>query len=145
MVDVVQRFADQRGTGRPALTAGRHGKLDQSPGEPLEELAKRVGRQHALDGVDIEETASWRNRAGRANRTMTVESVPLRGELDRTLRPYQKEGVNWLRFLERNGFCGLLADEKPVESAAKTRQMISIFAKDGNKAPMQAARTFPRR
>ncbi|MBC8453520.1 hypothetical protein H8D64_00525, partial [PVC group bacterium] len=65
----------------------------------------------SLDGIDVEDTPEWRTKAERSNRTMRVESVELKPPLDTLMRPYQKEGVNWLRFLEKNGFCGILADE----------------------------------
>ena len=65
----------------------------------------------ALDGIDVETTPEWQSRAGHINRTLTLEPVQLPESLDHVLRPYQKEGVNWLRFLEGQGLCGLLADE----------------------------------
>ena len=78
----------------------------------------------ALDGVDVDESASWRKYAGQSNRKMKVESVQLSPSLTNILRPYQKEGVDWLRFLEQNGFCGLLADEMGL---GKTLQTISLL------------------
>jgi len=65
----------------------------------------------SLDGIDVEDTPSWRSRAGQYNRTIEIEPVALSEPLGGILRPYQKYGVSWLRFLEANGFCGLLADE----------------------------------
>jgi len=65
----------------------------------------------SLDGIDVEDTPSWRSRAGQYNRTIEIEPVTLPEPLGGILRPYQKYGVSWLRFLEANGFCGLLADE----------------------------------
>ncbi len=65
----------------------------------------------ALDGVDVEAAPTWRARCAEENRELRVEPVPLPAHLEHTLRPYQRDGVNWLRFLERNGFCGILADE----------------------------------
>jgi len=66
----------------------------------------------ALDGIDVEDPPDWRQKAAARNRAggARLKPVPL-GPLDGTLRPYQKEGVYWLRFLEESGFCGLLADE----------------------------------
>jgi len=74
----------------------------------------------ALDGIDVDDSPSWRKHAGQSNRTMRVESVPLPADLEDVLRPYQKDGVNWLRFLERNGFCGLLADEMGLGKTLQT-------------------------
>ena len=66
---------------------------------------------HALDGVDLEAAPTWLDAARKQNRDLTMEPVPLEEPLASTLRSYQKEGVNWLRFMERSGFCGILADE----------------------------------
>jgi len=65
----------------------------------------------SLDGVDIEDTPEWRRKADQANRRMDVCPVELPAGFRGSLRPYQQEGVNWLRFLETNGFNGILADE----------------------------------
>ena len=76
----------------------------------------------ALDGIDVEATPSWQTYARTQNRAQTIEPVPLPSSLDSILRPYQKDGVNWLRFLERNGFGGILADEMGL---GKTLQMLT--------------------
>jgi SNF2 family DNA or RNA helicase len=53
---------------------------------------------------------------------LSIEPVTLPASLEATLRPYQKEGVNWLRFLEANTFGGILADEMGL---GKTLQTLS--------------------
>jgi len=75
-----------------------------------------------LDGIDVEDSPRWRAKAERSNRTMRVDPVTVAPPLDTILRPYQREGVAWLRFLERNGFCGILADEMGL---GKTLQAIA--------------------
>jgi superfamily II DNA or RNA helicase len=84
----------------------------------------------ALDGVDIEDTAAWRNRADQANRKIEVKQVPLPPKVTAILRPYQRDGVNWLRFLEVNGFNGLLADEMGL---GKTVQALIWLAMEREK------------
>src|SRR5439155_7714096 len=42
------------------------------------------------------------------------------GELERVLRPYQKQGVGWLHFLRENGFGGILADEMGLGKTLQT-------------------------
>jgi SNF2 family DNA or RNA helicase len=49
-----------------------------------------------------------------------MEPVLLAPDLERRLRPYQKEGVAWLHFLEKNTFCGLLADEMGLGKTIQT-------------------------
>jgi len=79
----------------------------------------------ALDGIDVEAGAAWQARAAQHNRARVVEPVPLAAPLDRVLRPYQKDGVYWLRFLENSSFCGILADDmglgKTVQALAWLR------------------------
>ncbi len=79
-----------------------------------------------LDGVDIEDTAAWRNRADQANRKIEVKQVPLPPKVANILRPYQRDGVNWLRFLEVNGFNGLLADEMGLGKTVQALIWLSL-------------------
>jgi superfamily II DNA or RNA helicase len=65
----------------------------------------------ALDGVDVEAPPPWRASAERQARTLQIEPAALPESLEAILRPYQREGINWLRFLEVNTFGGILADE----------------------------------
>ncbi|MDA0577626.1 MAG: SNF2-related protein [Verrucomicrobia bacterium] len=80
----------------------------------------------ALDGVDVEQPADWRRRAEQQNRTLEMEPVVFSPEVERTLRSYQKEGVCWLRFLEKNGFCGLLADEMGLGKTIQTLAWLQL-------------------
>jgi superfamily II DNA or RNA helicase len=80
----------------------------------------------ALDGIDLEDTASWRKRAGQQNRTLEITPVALGEPLNGILRPYQKYGVSWLRFMEANGFCGLLADEMGLGKTLQTLAWLQL-------------------
>ncbi len=53
----------------------------------------------------------WRLYADVQNRQRQLEPVPLEEPLRSIMRPYQKEGLAWLRFLEANKLGGILADE----------------------------------
>ena len=75
----------------------------------------------ALDGVDVEAPPDWLQGAAQKNRLESMEAEPLDPAFERLLRPYQKDGVRWLRFLQRNGFGGILADEMGL---GKTLQML---------------------
>ena len=81
----------------------------------------------SIEGIDVEDTADWRARSSRYNRKAKLEPAPIRKELNDILRPYQKTGVSWLRFLEQSGFCGLLADEMGL---GKTVQALAWFEAD---------------
>lgn len=51
--------------------------------------------------------------------------VPL-GPLDKILRPYQKQGVYWMHFLENMGFSGLLADEMGLGKTLQTLAWLTL-------------------
>lgn len=80
----------------------------------------------ALDGIDVEDTPAWRLQADQVNRMAPLQPVQLGPELEATLRPYQKDGVAWLRFLESNHFCGLLADEMGLGKTLQTLAWIGL-------------------
>ncbi|QBG48154.1 hypothetical protein EGM51_12395 [Verrucomicrobia bacterium S94] len=80
----------------------------------------------SLDGIDIESTPEWMSKAEAQNRDTKVEPVALGPKLENTLRDYQKEGVYWLRFLERSGFAGILADEMGLGKTLQTLTWLSL-------------------
>jgi superfamily II DNA or RNA helicase len=69
----------------------------------------------------VQAPASWSRRAARQRGEVKLDPPPL-GALEPVLRPYQKEGVAWLRFLRDNGFGGILADEMGL---GKTLQVLA--------------------
>lgn len=80
----------------------------------------------ALDGVDVEEEPAWLRRAETQNRMHPLEAVDIGKPLNTILRSYQKEGVNWLRFMERNGFGGILADEMGLGKTLQTLTWLKL-------------------
>ena len=86
----------------------------------------------ALDGVDVEVAPDWMKKAQTQNRAETVEPEPLGKKLENTLRPYQKDGVYWLRFLERSGFSGLLADEMGLGKTLQALVWLQLKRYDKN-------------
>ncbi|MDA0322807.1 MAG: SNF2-related protein [Verrucomicrobia bacterium] len=80
----------------------------------------------ALDGVDVEAEPEWRDRARHLNRDIHPDPVTLEPKLRDTLRPYQAEGVDWLRFLEHNRFGGILADEMGLGKTIQTLAWLSL-------------------
>ena len=112
---------------RETLRACR-ARAGEAPGSSCVEAVHAPFVQAALDrleGIDFEAAPDWRARAERQNRRRKPEPVDL-GPLEGTLRPYQKEGVYWLRFLEECGFCGILADEMGLGKTLQTLTWLSL-------------------
>ena len=80
----------------------------------------------SLDGVDVEAPPVWRSLAASQTERVEPEPVPLPPALEGALRPYQREGVQWLRFLERCGFAGILADEMGLGKTIQTLAWLSL-------------------
>ena len=83
-----------------------------------------------LDCIDVDDASAphWRRTAEShddRNRDARFEPVAL-GPLDHTLRPYQKQGVYWMRFLEEAGLAGLLADEMGLGKTLQTLTWLSL-------------------
>ena len=81
-------------------------------------LAGALGERATIDGGP--EWQSWTRQQLEPD---AISPVPL-GALEEVLRPYQKHGVYWMRFLARNGFGGILADEMGL---GKTLQALSFL------------------
>ncbi len=82
------------------------------------------------DSLGVEATPGWLERARQQNDQDAVEPVQLSKHLKGTLRSYQQEGVNWLRFLENRGFCGILADEMGLGKTLQTLAWLQLERSD---------------
>ena len=83
----------------------------------------------SLDAIDLDDSRApyWRESAAARNRDEGVRFEPIAlGRLDGILRPYQKQGVYWMRFLERSGFSCLLADEMGLGKTLQTLAWLSL-------------------
>jgi superfamily II DNA or RNA helicase len=91
-------------------------------------------RQQA--GWRVAAPAAWRERAARQRGETKLECPPLE-DLDPVLRPYQKQGVAWLRFLRDNGFGGILADEMGLGKTVQTLAFVRhVRRQEPGGAPM---------
>ena len=82
---------------------------------------------NAMEAIEVDDVPDWREKAALQNRegSARLKPVPL-GKLEDVLRPYQKAGVYWLRFLEESGLCGLLADEMGLGKTLQTLCWVSL-------------------
>ncbi|WP_158078631.1 DEAD/DEAH box helicase [Microbulbifer mangrovi] len=60
-----------------------------------------------------------------------LENIPLPKTLNATLRPYQQDGFNWLVFLQRYGFGGILADDMGLGKTLQTLALIQHMKESG--------------
>jgi len=70
-----------------------------------------------------------------------VEAAKLDSKFESILRPYQKDGVNWMLFLKKYGFGGILADDMGL---GKTLQTLAVLkaANTGNPSLVVCPKTL---
>ncbi len=64
-----------------------------------------------------------------------IESIPIPRKFKGKLRPYQKEGLDWLNFLHEFGFGGILADEMGLGKTVQTLSFLQHLKDNGNRKP----------
>ncbi len=78
---------------------------------------------------------TWIVHAAAQQEKTGLPVAPVEAALFRQLRPYQREGVNWLCFLDHSGYSGILADEmglgKTVQALAWIRIRRDADRRDG--------------
>ena len=117
--------------GHPSLQRLRD--LIQEAAELREwEAGVRISRYQTALWADFEDLAdesrpavSWRAAAEGLRDLEQVESTPLPRSLRAELRPYQREGFEWLAFLWRHRLGGVLADDMGL---GKTLQLLALIA-----------------
>ncbi len=125
--EVILDCAPQQRTGGAGtsyrMSAAQAGFLDSSLAE---------------QGFTFAAPPQWKERVRQQTGEAALVCPPL-GKLDEVLRPYQKHGVAWMRFLRENGFGGVLADEMGL---GKTLQVLAHVASIvGQAASLPAAPT----
>lgn len=88
--------------------------------------------QQALEERSIQ---SFRLKIQATNTFKEVEEVDVPETFQATLRHYQHSGLNWLWFLRKNGFGGILADDMGL---GKTVQTLTLLLKDKLERPTEA-------
>ncbi len=87
-------------------------------------VAKSFDLLDCLDTTD-RYTNDWAKQMGDSSGEAKYEPVAL-GKLESVLRPYQKQGVYWMRFMEDSGYAGLLADEMGLGKTLQTLTWLSL-------------------
>lgn len=88
--------------------------------------------QQALEERSIQ---SFRLKIQATNSFNEVEEVAVPEGFHANLRHYQEAGLNWLWFLRKNGFGGILADDMGL---GKTVQTLTLLLKDKLERPAEA-------
>jgi len=109
----------------------------------------RVDKLHAAHLTNVlqpnwmtNEPPAWREWASRLN-DPSYQPKPLDlGELEGILRPYQKQGVQWMHFLASQGLGGILADEMGLGKTLQTLAFLSA-ARSTEKAARPALIVCP--
>ncbi len=133
--------AIRRGESSVVLSDGSHGML---PGEWLEKYGSllragkieedsvrfRANQVALLDALlASQETATWDETFARASAELRsfdrIEPAEAPDSFRGELRPYQRQGLGWLRFLRRFGLGGCLADDMGL---GKTVQVLALLA-----------------
>jgi hypothetical protein len=133
------------GQGHTRLRNGKMAVIDTGAVEELQEVLldcspQQHGAGYRMSGVqagfldatlklhpgwNVQAPAAWRERAARQSGEAKLDCPPL-GGLETVLRPYQKHGVAWLRFLRENGFGGILADEMGLGKTLQTLAFLQV-------------------
>jgi superfamily II DNA or RNA helicase len=114
--------------------------------EELHETARRgqgdtllLPPAEAVTVLDLEDivTARWQDGAAIAAQVARlrgagdIPEVAMPAGFTGTLRPYQREGLNWLQHLRRHELSGLLADDMGLGKTAQTIAHIAVEAAEG--------------
>ncbi|MCZ4301026.1 DEAD/DEAH box helicase [Microbacterium oxydans] len=113
-LDHLRELIDEAGALDEWETGPRISRYQTDLWEEFEDLA-----DEALPAV------TWRATADALRRASSVPSVPVPPAMNATLRPYQKEGLDWLAFLWNHGLGGILADDMGL---GKTLQLLALIA-----------------
>lgn len=79
--------------------------------------------------TNAEATAEWKSAAGSLANISAVQHAPVPAGVNATLRPYQREGFEWLSFLYDHALGGVLADDMGLGKTLQTLALIE-HAKD---------------
>jgi len=130
MDDIRKLLAGGRSAVR--LGDGRTAVLDPTVVHELEATLRECDPMQERGGFRIREIhREFLVASGLAPAPQTGESVPPRGALDDVLRPYQREGVQWMRGLAKKQWGGILADDMGL---GKTVQALALIDSLGGSA-----------
>jgi superfamily II DNA or RNA helicase len=108
----------------------------QAPGKAGDKGSLRLGATaaawlgEAAEDLGLQGDATWRRRAALLEEAATLETPPPPG-LQAQLRPYQAEGLLWMRRLAHAGFGACLADDMGLGKTVQTLGLLLARAEVG--------------
>lgn len=99
--------------------------LDQDFNQPLKLPLFQAAQLHELAELDQRAAPITSRLISQLNDFRGIETVKPPKDLQAELREYQQQGLNWLHFLHRHQFGGILADDMGL---GKTLQVLSFIA-----------------
>lgn len=114
--------------------------MSDAPSPGASKLHSLFGNKPDVDSDDDsvysepveEENTPSSSPAGEDAEDEGIPEVPIPSLLRGTLRPYQKQGLNWLASLYNNGTNGILADEMGLGKTIQTISLLSYIACEHN-------------
>ncbi|MGG5170660.1 SNF2-related protein [Pseudarthrobacter sp. J1738] len=154
------------GHTRMLLPSGAHFSLDLPELHQLKDLIDEARALHDLGpdklqisrfqaglweeferlGIADQQAAQWRAAVSGLLRGGPQEPLPSPEGLNATLRPYQLEGFNWLRFLYDHQLGGILADDMGLGKTLQTLALLCSLKNDSklkNDAGTTGSRDLP--
>ncbi len=130
--------------GRLQKLAEATGALSAQRGQPLlPTMTRRLAPAQLRDAEELLEPVAdslvtpdeWKERSQALKHVGQLKPAPLRPELDRMLRGYQRVGAAWLWHLCRNKLGGILADEMGLGKTLQALCLVSAAVEQGPCAP----------
>jgi non-specific serine/threonine protein kinase len=97
----------------------------------------QIGLLSELESIAFERESDdeWKKIVKKISSFKGIKTQRIPKEVTGILRDYQKEGVNWLCFLNEFGFGGILADDMGLGKTLQTLAFLSILKKRRNSKP----------
>lgn len=93
-------------------------------GKPVRMPAYQAAQLEELPGLDQRQAPLTQKLMQTLKDFSGLEKIPTPKGLNAQLRGYQREGLNWLAFLQRYGFGGILADDMGLGKTLQTLALI---------------------
>jgi superfamily II DNA or RNA helicase len=108
--------------------------LSDAPEGPLRISRYQTSVWDELVGLGVvdRQAAAWKKHVAALHRLEKIGGAPLPSGVQADLRPYQREGFEWLAFLWEHGLGGILADDMGL---GKTLQALALIAHARAAAP----------